>query len=230
MTTRQITTASTNRSRTAYNFIRNAIVCGDLPGRQFLNEGKLATRLGMSRTPIREALSQLRKDNLVEIVPGRGAFVREVSLDDLRDVYELRKVLECFAAEESVMRIADSEIESIERAWLAIDEAVRRGESVDYARISRLDNRFHALIIENCSNERLKSFMHLLNQEVLRYQLITASIVGDVEGTAGEHFRLTALLKQRDVAAFVAELRRHIVSSEEIVFSRHPRSTLWGGW
>jgi len=204
----------------AYLTLREAIVNGELSGGQFLNEGDLAAQLKVSRTPIREALSRLSKDRLVELVPGRGAFVRDVSLADLRDIYELRKVIECFAAEEAVTRISDDEVVEIESAWLEIRDLVQQGEDVGYERVSRLDNRFHALLIDNCTNRRLQDFMHLLNMEILRYQLVSARTLGDVRDTIKQHLRLIELLRRRETAAFVEELRQHIASSEAILLSR----------
>jgi DNA-binding GntR family transcriptional regulator len=208
------------KAREAYQTLRKAIVYGELAGGAFLNEGDLAAQLKMSRTPIREALSRLSKDRLVDLVPGRGAFVRDVSLADLRDIYELRKVLECFAAEEAVTAISDEDIAEIELAWLKIRDLVQQGEEVGYEAVSRLDSRFHSLLIDNCANTRLQDFMHLLNQEILRYQLVTARTLGDVGDTVEQHLRLIRLLKSRETVAFVDELRRHIIESETILLSR----------
>jgi DNA-binding GntR family transcriptional regulator len=208
------------KAREAYQMLSNAIVSGELAGGEFLNESELAEQLGMSRTPVREALSRLSKDRLVDLVPGRGAFVRDVSLSDLRDIYELRKVLECFAAEEAGTTVSDDDIAEMESEWLEIRDLAAAGDDVGYERVSRLDNRFHSLIIDNCTNQRLKDFMHLLNQEILRYQLVTARTLNDIHDTAEQHLRLVAHLKKRDTAALVKELWRHIADSEELLLSR----------
>lgn len=210
---------SVGKARMAHQFIQEAIVSGQLTGGQFLNEGDLATRLKMSRTPVREALARLAKDRLVELVPGRGAFVSEILLSDLQDVFELRKVLECYAAEESVARITDEQIEDIKAAWHEIEGLLEQGEDVGYDRVSFLDNRFHALITDNCSNKRLRDFIHLLNQETLRYQLVTAQALGDIANTVGQHVRLLSLLEARDSAGFVQELRNHIEAGESVLLA-----------
>jgi DNA-binding GntR family transcriptional regulator len=219
-TTRARKRSRLNRSSEAYERIKELILVGELTASDVLSEGELADRLGMSRTPIREALRRLSQDHLVEIVPDRGAWVRDVSLNDLREIFDLRKVLEPLAAEQAVSRVPEEDIVAIEREWRALEEAVQLGEQVDYEVVSRLDNRFHNLIIAYCRNKRLRDFLELLNQEILRYQLLTAQTLANVEETVSQHLYLVTLFKARDIEALSRGLKLHIERSEEIVFSR----------
>jgi DNA-binding GntR family transcriptional regulator len=208
-----------NRAETAYERIRSDIVSGELGAGHYLNEASLAEQLGMSRTPVREALRQLAKDQLVEMVPGRGAFVKGVSVTDLLDIYEIRKVLECLAAESAVDAIPVAELDAIEEQWLAARLAYRRGEDPGYELISRLDNRVHGLIVDHCGNARLRGFMRLLNQEILRYQLLTARTLGDPESTIEQHLEIITLLRQRNATALCECLRRHLEQAEATVLA-----------
>jgi DNA-binding GntR family transcriptional regulator len=209
-----------NRAEAAYTRIRLDIVSGGLRAGDYLNEASLAEQLGMSRTPVREALKQLASDQLVEMIPGRGAWVKDVSLSDLLEIYELRKVLECMAAESAIDTIPIGEIDELERDWLAVRDGYRRGEEAGYEVISRLDNRVHGLLIRHCRNSRLRDFMFLLNQEILRYQLLTARTLADPVATIDQHIELLALLRRRDAQALCEGLRKHLEAAEATLLGK----------
>ncbi len=208
-----------SRSREAYEALRQAIVGAEIAAGEVVNEGEWADRLGMSRTPIREALSRLVQEGLVERVPNRGTFVREASLEDLREIYQLRTVLEALAAEEAVQRLTDMEILETEAAWTALARSLEDGITPDYETVGRLDNAFHMMIVSHCTNRRLREFMHGLNQEVLRYQLLTARLLGNVNRTVAQHLTLTRLLRERDGERLAQALKEHIESAADIIFA-----------
>jgi len=215
-------TASTHPvslSRQAYEALRQAIVGAEIPAGDVIHEGDWAERLGMSRTPIREALHRLAQEGLVERVPHRGTFVREASLEDLREIYQLRVVLEAIAAEDAVNRLTEAEIDQTEEAWTALARSLEQGIVPDYETVGRLDNAFHMMIVSHSSNRRLRAFMEELNQEVLRYQLITARVLGDVDVTVAQHVALTRLLRDRDGQRLAQALKDHIESAADIIFS-----------
>lgn len=208
-----------SRFRVAYDALQEAIVGAEIPAGGVVNEGEWADRLGMSRTPIREALSRLVQEGLVERVPHRGTFVRGASLEDLREVYQLRVVLEALAAKEAVRRLSDTEILETEEAWAALSRSLAAGDTPDYETVGRLDNAFHAMIVSHCDNARLRVIMQGLNQEVLRYQLLMARLLGDVNTTVAQHLALTQLLKERDGRRFADALKDHIESAADVIFA-----------
>ncbi|MEW6663067.1 MAG: GntR family transcriptional regulator [Bacillota bacterium] len=210
-----------NLAQTAYVQIKEAIIYAKFKPGDYLSENMLADVLEMSRTPVREALKELANENLVEIVPGRGACVKEISLKDIKEIYELRKVLECLAAESAVSNITDTEIEELENAWLSIQSKVQQKEQVEWEIVSRCDNKLHNLLIDKCNNSHLKNFMSVLNQQIFRYQLLTAQTLGDVENTIQQHLEIISLLKERNTEQLLPLLRQHIESAQEIVVKRH---------
>jgi DNA-binding GntR family transcriptional regulator len=209
----------TSRAREAYEALRYAIVGAEISSGEVVNEGEWAERLGMSRTPIREALSRLVQEGLVETVPNRGTFVLEASLEDLREIYQLRVVLEALAAEEAVHRLTDTQIRETETAWTSLSRSLEAGVTPGYETVGRLDNAFHMMIVSHCTNTRLRVFMHGLNQEVLRYQLLTARLLGDVNNTVAQHLALTQLLKERDAERLATALKEHIESAADVIFA-----------
>lgn len=101
----------------AYNWIKNAIDDGYLKVGEPLSENRLSKEIGVSRTPVREALRALTQEGYVDIVPGRGAFVSELSLEDAKEIYDIRRLLDPFAALSAIQRIPDDEIGALEKAW-----------------------------------------------------------------------------------------------------------------
>ena len=115
-------------SAVAADLIRAAIVEGRLPPGRRLKEGELAGELGISRTPIREALLILQADGLVDSTPNRGATVRSYELDDLRDMYDLRAVLEGHAARRAAVRLEPARIEELRASCSRFEQVAADGE------------------------------------------------------------------------------------------------------
>ena len=206
-----------NLAELAYNQIKEAIVFVKISPGYALSENTLANALEMSRTPVREALKMLAQEGLVEILPGRGAFAKEVSVQDLEEICELRTVLECQAAKTAINNFTDSEIQAEEEIWLGFLEKVKQGEKIDWETISRHDNQFHSLMINKCENTRLKNIMNVLMYQSLRYQVMAAQALNNVEKTIGLQLEVISLLKERDVDKLVANLRVHIEGTKEII-------------
>ena len=110
------------------------------PG-EFISENMMATALEMSRTPVREALRELTYENLVEIIPGRGAVVKDISLKELKEIFALRQVLENFAVEDAVDRITGDEIAELEEIWQGFYEQVQQRKKIEPEIISECDHQ-----------------------------------------------------------------------------------------
>jgi DNA-binding GntR family transcriptional regulator len=198
-----------NLARTAYDQIKEAIIYAKFKPGDSLSENMMAKVLGMSRTPVREALKELAREDLVEILPGRGVYVKDISLKELKDLYELRGVLECLAAETAVHNTGSQELSEMEEEWLAVLGHYRQGQ-VDWETISNLDNKFHRMIINKSDNNQLREFMGLANQKILRFQLLSARALGDVEDTVRQHLEIIDLLKIKDRGKLIQVLAGHI--------------------
>lgn len=196
-------------ARTAYDQVKEAIIYAKFKPGDSLSENMLARVLGMSRTPVREALKELAREDLVEVLPGRGVYVKNISLKELKDLYELRGVLECLAAKTAVHNTGSRELSEMEEEWLTVLELCRRGQ-VEWETISNLDNKFHRMIIEKSDNHQLREFMGLANQKILRFQLLSARALGDAEDTISQHLEIIDLLKIKDTEKLMQVLAGHI--------------------
>ncbi len=199
-----------NLARAAYEQIKEAIIYAKFKPGDSLSENMLARVLGMSRTPVREALKELAREDLVEILPGRGVFVKDISLKELKDIYEMRAVLECLAVKTAIANISDDEIAGMKKSWVSILE--RQGK-VAWEQISNLDNMFHRMIIDKSDNVSLREIMGLVNQKILRYQFLSAQARGAVEDTVRQHLDIIELIEARDAEKLVPLLALHIEES-----------------
>ena len=153
-----------NLSELAYNQIKDAICRGTIIPGDVLSENKLAMELGMSRTPIREALRSLASEGFVDVRNGIGAYVKPLSSKDMEDLYEVRSLLEMQAIKTSIYRITDDEIDSLEQRFQAICEACERGEHPTQGEFSELDWKLHSLLVSRCTNKSVRvRFMIMVN-------------------------------------------------------------------
>jgi DNA-binding GntR family transcriptional regulator len=196
---------STARAR-VYANLRDAIVRAELaPGRQ-LSENELAASLGVSRTPVREALQRLRDDRLVEIVPQLGTFVSPISTRAVADAQFIREALECAAVRAAAPRVTADDLEALEQNLAAQDRA--RG-SADFDAFYVLDDQFHQAICDlsgrNVWNITQRAKGHL--NRIRRLSLPMPSYLAEM---IAEHRDIVTHLAEHDPDAAEVALRHHL--------------------
>ena len=197
----------------AYEWIRDAIESGELEMGTPLPENLLAKEIGVSRTPIREALRSLEQDGYVKIIPQKGAFVSEISLEDLKEIYDIRKLLEPFAALSAVNRIPDGEIDEMERGWKALKRAVLAGE-VSLSKVSEMDLLLHMTITKYATNKRIGAIITTYHAQIQRFQKLSAQSLANIHETIGQHVEILEKLRERDARGLSSLLYERIAKSE----------------
>ena len=152
-----------NRTAEAYTWIRDRIATGELAPGEVVSEASLAKELGLSRTPIGEALRRLSHDGLVEQVPRYGTIVRKISASELRELFEIREALEGMAASKAASRIDDATLGELSALCSTIDAELEHAQANDHKRLAgralqrflAADMTFHTLIIASAGNGRL---------------------------------------------------------------------------
>jgi len=191
----------------AYSVLRNAIVCNDLKPGSPLSEGSLSERLGISRTPIREALKRLQDESLVRIVPRRGAFVSDISAEDIVQIYQLREAVECYAIQ-FVPQYGDlAELDELVAEVKRLPEWIKAGE---IERVNDLDIRLHHYIARSSRNQLLYKLVNQLLNQVIRLRNMTPTVPGRLEQQADEHRQIVSALKAGDVEVAREALRNHL--------------------
>lgn len=170
-----------------YEELRNLILTGKIkPGTRMM-EIELAEDMGVSRTPIREAIRKLEKEGLVIIEPRKGAYASEVSVKDMEDILEVRANLEGLAAYYAAERMTDAEKKALGETSEKFRAAVEAG---DMAEMISNDTRFHHMIVESSKNNHLIHMVEQLQELVLRFRYIYYKDFKRAEEMLPEHKRI----------------------------------------
>ncbi len=197
-------------SEKAYDEIKNAICDGTITAGTLLSENALAQQLGMSRTPVREAMRALESEGWLDIRSGIGAYVRPLSSKDIEDLYEVRCLLEVQAAKTSIFHITDEEISDFEIRFQSLLDTVQSSSDPDLALFSSLDWELHELIVDRCQNTYIKNIMHSNMANMKRYLSLSAEALNDLHESTLQHIHLLSLIRKRDTGTFCAALDEHL--------------------
>ena len=151
-----------------FETIRNAIINGDLKPGQRLMEVQLAEQLGVSRTPVRESIRKLELEGLVKMVPRKGAYVTPMSIDDLRDMMEIRRALEALSAELAAKNATEEDVKKLEESNRGFEESALKN---DEEGIINYDIAFHETIYRATGNERLIQMINSLREQMQRVRV-----------------------------------------------------------
>lgn len=196
-----------NKNRTLRESIaealRTSILRGQLKPGLKISEPALAQQFGISRTPVREALRQLDSEGFMQVLPRRGARVAPLSERDIHEYYEIKAVLEGFAARLATSHITDKEIDKMHHINTEMEKA---NKAQDYKRVFRLHNEFHGVFLRVSGNDHL---YHLINMLVLKFQRfrILLAIAGKSEDSIAQHWEIIQAFRERD-----AEKAAHLVA------------------
>jgi DNA-binding GntR family transcriptional regulator len=196
---------NTARAR-VYANLRDAIVRADLaPGRQ-LSENELAASLGVSRTPVREALQRLRDDRLVEIVPQLGTFVSPISTRAVADAQFIREALECAAVRAATPRLTAEDVEALEQNLTAQDRA---HDAADFDSFYVLDDQFHQAICD-LSGRNVWNITQRAKGHLNRIRRLSLPIPSYLAEMIAEHREIVRRMADHDPDGAEAALRHHL--------------------
>ena len=190
-----------------FNTLRRAILRGELKPGERLMEIQLANKLGVSRTPIREAIRKLELEGLVLMIPRRGAEVAEITEKNLRDVLEVRCALEELAVQLACDRM---DAEGLVRLKEAAEKFREVLDSDDITQIAQADVLFHDVIYTATDNKRLIQLLNNLREQMYRYRIEYLKDVKARRSLVEEHDALWEALKERDLERAQMIMREHI--------------------
>lgn len=180
----------------AYRALKELILTNQLPAGSQLLEQEAALRLGMSRTPVREAMVRLEQDGVAEIRPRHGMRVLPVSADDMREIYEVLTSLESTAAELVARRgVSDVELAGLLSAVSDMDAALAIDDLEAWA---AADQRFHSLLVELTHNQRLQQIVTQLGEQAHRARMLTLRLRPKPVGSNRDHAMLVDAIAARD--------------------------------
>lgn len=195
-----------------YETLREAIKAGTLPPGDRLMEIQLAEELGVSRTPVREAIRKLELERFVVMIPRRGTYVANLSLKDINEVFEIRAALDSLAAGLAAERITEEELEELERLLVEIAEHI---ENKDNEKIVEVDAAFHDILYKASRNERLVGIICNLREQFTRFRSVSINYPGRLQDTLEEHRQLVEAIAQRSSEMAMQKARDHIENAEQ---------------
>lgn len=196
----------------AYQRIRQRIISLEMPPGSTIDEAELQSVLGLGRTPIREALLRLSQEQLVVIVPRRGMFVSDISLTDLRHLFEVRLVMETLAVQLAARRGTVQHWREMERLLKRLPEP---GTPDENEIMIDLDERYHRLIYEASGNRFLASTLTPLYAQSLRLWYLLLHRISSMRPAIHEHEAMLAAFKAHDEAEAVRIMQQHINGFQE---------------
>lgn len=217
----------------AYQSLHDMILTGKLSPGAVVSETSLAKEMGISRTPVREAVQQLEREGLLEQVPRFGTIVRRLERRDIIELFELREALECFAVRRAAERITAQELATAQRLCDEVKQIGLRIEksgepaanAVMMQRFLAADMGFHTLLIRAAGNSRIMKAV--AESRVLarifgaRRQAHDAAVMA---ATHAEHLAILTAIQQRDGDSAAAAMSRHISNSRQAAMSHYDQS------
>lgn len=194
-----------------FETLREAIINQTLKPGERLMEIQLAEEMGVSRTPVREAIRKLELEGLVVMVPRKGAYVAGISMKDIHEVYELRSALEALAASLAAVRITDEELEEMERQMV---REAKETEENNLQGIVSIDTTFHDLLYQAAHNQRLVQFINILQEQLQRFRAATLSRPGRSKYALEEHKKIVEALANKDAKLAAKLATEHIENAE----------------
>lgn len=194
--------------------LRESIIKGELNPGQKLTEPELAEKLGISRTPIREAFRQLESEGFLTVIPRRGAVVSRITRREIKDFYELKSLLEGYAARIAAEKITEKGIEKLRKINEQLTVLAKKG---DVEAFFWKNDEFHNTFISYCGNEKLLEFREHMVQRFMRFRLEALSVPGRLMSSIKQHRTIIRALAKKDGRLAEAEVLEHaLISGEEL--------------
>lgn len=192
-----------------FNTLREAILKGDLQPGERLMELQLAAKLGVSRTPIREAIRMLEQEGLAVTIPRRGAEVAKMTEKDMQDVLQVREALDELAVSIACELITEEELEKLTEAVKNFEDAIG---TKDINQIAETDMAFHDIIYQASRNPKLVTILNNLREQIYRYRIQYLKDEKNYSNLLDEHREILEGLMKKDIELVTGSMRRHVIN------------------
>ena len=205
-----------------FNTIREAIIVGELKPGERLMEVQLAEKMGVSRTPVREAIRKLELEGLVDMLPRKGAHVADLSVKDIMDVLEVRSTLDGLASSLSAARITGEEIKELKHLLSQFENCIEKNSTQG---IIKKDVEFHDIIYRSSRNDKLIQISNNLREQVQRFRVIYIKDYSSSKELVKEHADILKAISDRNSEAAMKYAQNHIRNQEETIIKAIKRDT-----
>lgn len=203
-----------------YEELKEAIVRNTIKQGVMLQERMLAEKLGVSRTPIREAFRMLSVEGLIDLIPGKGASVTRVSIEDVREIMQVREPLECVAVRLAAEKARESEIAYLEETILKWQDEASKTTDINFQSLSAYDSAFHEYIVQIANNKRLAYILSTLRDQIRRITYLTQDNKNRLDISLPQHLQILEAMKRHDPDYAEESMLAHMKSIREYYFER----------
>ncbi len=193
-----------NNSNKAYDYLYNEILSNRLLPGSPISEADIASKLGLSRTPVREALKILDTEGLVKQIRNRGTFVTEISVHDIEEIFSLRELFEIHSLKSAYKFISDETLDTIENKIRSLNK------DDNQEKFFEIDEMLHSTIVNHCGNSRLITFRNMINSQIKMIRRISAQDPTHFARSKEQHLEIIDALKKRDLETSEKLLSNHI--------------------
>ncbi len=209
----------------AYRAIREGILAGTFDQGSHITARQLAEATGLSRTPVREAMRRLDAEGMITLIPNRGAFVARWTEKEIEQIYELRVLLESFAAQVAAERITDEQRAELHALAREMGRLVEQ-RPVDVEAIAEVNDKFHKGVLEACGNPRLRDLLGTITEVPLQLSTFRRYSVDELRRSASQHAELVSALMAGDGDWARSVMNAHIRSARHTLLHSPPSMPL----
>ena len=203
-------------SEMVYNILREKIISKEFAEGERLDIEDISKHLGVSKTPIKEALSHLESEGLVRILPRSGTFVSYFTVKDIEDSFDVRRVLECYAVEMICLSANEKEINILEKMVIELGDLAKQSDiKAIYPDYLNLDHEFHHQLVSLTKNKRLQEAHERENLHAQMARIRYRSFERELSKSQNEHERIILALKKRDLKNAVLEINSHLLRAKQ---------------
>ena len=189
------------------NNLRELIMSGELQEGDKIKEDKLCSSMGISKTPLREALRVLSVEGLIRLVPNRGSFVSTPTFEEIREMFDVMSVLEGVCARAAAEKMGEKDLAALEKLHKKLEENHRRKAQREYIRIN---NRYHSFVQKLAGNRTLNQIVNGLRQKILLYRYQSLNLPERFAQSIQEHRDLLEAFRNKDPKKAETLMRRHL--------------------
>lgn len=203
-----------SRSTSIVSTLKERIIGWEYPPEYWLTEEALCEEFGVSRSPVREALRALATNGFLEKKPNRGYVVKQLNLQEILEVYDLRLALELFVVEQLAERDEPiKEVKNLRQTWTALlNGPPRKGEE-----LAELDTKFHETLAQAVGNRMLLNELRVINERLLVFRMIDFARPERTEVTCHQHLEILARIKAKDILGARTAMQKNIENGRNVV-------------
>ena len=196
-------------SQKAYRILKEAIVRGEIKPNTKLTLNEIAQYMGISKTPIREAIYRLASEGFIKLIPNKRIIINEISIDDYQEILQIRAVLEGLIAEVSAKKISEKEIITMMGIINNMEISVEKDDRLDY---NELDIKFHNFLLNIAGNNKLEEVYNRLILQDHKFRIRTLKLAYRMNKSLEEHKKIASKIKERNFIAANKAAQAHIKS------------------